>query len=183
MPIAQMGSYAITTSASRDASTSARSASIWRLSTASVSPASRWSSVSPTQRMGRRPAPSSAGTLRASASSVSQKRARRSEWPTIAPATPSSRSIGIAISPVNAPESASWTFWAAIRTGERRVRSAAAARAVAGGQITSSTPSSSPIAPRKRSRNSSVSATVLCIFQFAATSGVKPGLRRCSGIE
>ena len=48
----------------------------------------------------------------------------------IAPATPSSRSIGIEISPVKAPESLSCTFWAATSTGERRVRSMVAARAV-----------------------------------------------------
>ena len=68
-------------------------------STASVSPASRSASVSPTQRIGSSPASSSAGTLRASASSVSPKSWRRSEWPTIAPATPSSASIGIETSP------------------------------------------------------------------------------------
>ena len=60
---------------------SARSASIWRVSTSSVSSASRCASLSPTQRIGSRPASRAAGTLRASASSVSPKYCRRSEWP------------------------------------------------------------------------------------------------------
>ena len=48
---------------------------------------------------------------------------------------------------------------------------AAAPSAVNGGQMTTSTPSSSPARGRNSARNASASATVLCIFQFAATSG------------
>ena len=85
-------------------------------STASVSPASRSSSSSPTQAITLQAAPRARPRRAArTVSSVSPKYWRRSEWPTIAPWTPSSRSIGAEISPVNAPSSSQCTFCAATR--------------------------------------------------------------------
>ena len=77
----------------RTRSRAARGAGVpttWRSSTASVSPASRSASVSPTHAMTARPASSAASARRRTVSSVSQKCCRRSECPTSAPVTPSS---------------------------------------------------------------------------------------------
>ena len=71
-----------------------------------VSPASRSSSLSPTQRIGASPASSAAGTFSCSARSVSQLSRRRSECPRTTPFTPTSTSIGAETSPVNAPSEA-----------------------------------------------------------------------------
>ena len=67
------------------ASTSASARVSWRVSRASVSPASRSASVSPTHRISSRPAAIAAGTFSASASSVSPNSCRRSEWPSSTP--------------------------------------------------------------------------------------------------
>src|SRR6478672_3635127 len=83
------------------------------------------------------PCPSAATVRRATVSSVSPKYCRRSEWPTIAPRTPSSSSIGAETSPVKAPSSAQCTFWAKIVWP----RSTAAGSETYGGQSTASTPS------------------------------------------
>ncbi len=63
------------------------------------------------QSTGSSPCASAAASLRASASSVSPKSARRSEWPSRTPVAPASISMRHEISPVNAPSGASWTFW------------------------------------------------------------------------
>src|SRR5581483_395317 len=76
VPIAQTGSYAITSSGCGS------SAETWRRRTASVSPASRSDSSSPTQAITRSPAARAAAARRAVVSSVSPKYCRRSEWPT-----------------------------------------------------------------------------------------------------
>src|SRR5581483_3175434 len=148
----------------------------WRLRTASVSARSRSSSLSPTHRIGTRPASRTAGTLRASASSVSPKYWRRSECPTIAPHAPTSTSIGGETSPVNAPEASKWTFWAATTTGDPPHRSITTGSAVNGGQIATSTPVRPAACGRKASRNSRACPRVLFIFQFAATRGVRSGI-------
>ena len=132
VPIAQTGSYAMTRRSS------CGRAVTWRRRTSSVSSASRCSSVSPTHAITPSPAASAASARRATPSSVSPKSCRRSEWPTSEPATPSSRSIGAEISPVNAPSGSQWTFCAYV------VRPAAtqSARRVYGGQTIASRPAS-----------------------------------------
>src|SRR3954454_21447064 len=98
VPIAQTGSYAITSRSCGP--TASFSASTWMRSTSSVCPDSRSSSDSPTQAITRSP-PSRPATVRlATVSSVSPKYCRRSEWPTIAPFTPSSVSMAAETSPV-----------------------------------------------------------------------------------
>src|SRR3954451_12931890 len=158
------------------ASRPARSACSWRSSTSSVSPASRAPSLSPTQRIGSNPAMRATGILRASASSVSLKYWRRSEWPRTTASTSSSTSIGAEISPVNAPDSPSCMFWAATRTAVPRRRSTTSCSAVNGGQITTSLWVAA-IRGNSASMNSAASATVLCIFQLAAMYGVRSGIR------
>src|SRR5207248_1558546 len=110
----------------------------------------------------RSPCSSAAAVRRATVSSVSPKYCRRSEWPTIAPATPSSCSIGAEISPVYAPSAAQWTFWAKTVWA----LSTAVASETYGGQSTASTPSGG----RKAAQKSRVSPGPLDIFQFAAIS-------------
>ena len=61
----------------------ANAASIWPSTFASVAPASRSSSVSPTHMIGVMPAASTARSFLATISSVSPNSSRRSEWPTI----------------------------------------------------------------------------------------------------
>ena len=70
---------------------------------------------------GRRPAPPA--PCGASASSVSPKNWRRSEWPRTTASTSSSTSIGAETSPVKAPDSSSCMFWAATLTAVPRRRS------------------------------------------------------------
>src|SRR5215211_4641041 len=148
----------MTTLAIWSASIALRSACSWRSSTSSVSPASRAASLSPTQRIGSRSAASATGTLRASASSVSLKYWRRSEWPRTTASTSSSTSIGAETSPVKAPDSSSCMF-----------------RAVNGAQMTTSLWVAA-IRGSSASMNSAASATVLCIFQLAAMYGVRSGM-------
>ena len=100
---------------------------------------------------------------RATVSSVSPKYWRRSEWPTIAPETPSSSSIGAETSPVYAPSGAQCTFWAKTVCP----LSTAAASETYDGQSTTSAPSGAV----NTSQNARVSRGPLNIFQFAARSG------------
>ncbi len=111
--------------------------------------------------------------MRASASSVSPNSCRRSEWPTIAPATPRSASIGIDTSPVNAPDPSSWTFCAQISIPLPAARSVAAASDVYGGHTTTSAAPSSETLPVRALRKASASPVVLFIFQFAATRDLR----------
>ena len=69
-------------------------------------------SDSPTQTIGAISASISAFTFRLTEVSVSLNISRRSEWPTIQNSQPASLIIGIEISPVKAPDSSQWTFWA-----------------------------------------------------------------------
>ena len=102
----------MTTSGSRSAGTFSSPSWTWLRSRRSVSPRSRSSSLSPTQRIGVRPVSSAFGTLSWSALSVSLKYWRRSEWPSTTPATSISPSIAADTSPVYAPVSASCMFCA-----------------------------------------------------------------------
>ncbi len=81
VPIAQTGSYASATSLMQWPLRWITAAS-WRLTTASVWPASRSCSVSPTQTMGVRPAASARCAFCATTWSVSPWYWRRSECPT-----------------------------------------------------------------------------------------------------
>src|SRR5262249_52768510 len=132
VPIAQTGSYASTRSGCGSSTAS------WHRRTSSVSPASRCSSVSPTHAITRRPAPSAALARLATVSSVSPKYCRRSEWPTREPTTPSSSRSGAEISPVYAPSSSQWTFWAYVV----RPESTHSRRRVKGGRTAASSPAS-----------------------------------------
>ena len=97
----------MTTSGSRSIGTLSSPSWTWWRSLRSVSPRSRSSSVSPTQRIGTSPASSAFGTFCWSARSVSLKYWRRSECPSTTPSTSISLSIGADTSPVKAPASAS----------------------------------------------------------------------------
>ena len=138
----------------------------------SVSPASRSASVSPTQRIGIRPASSAAGTFSASARSVSPKYSRRSECPSTTPWTSSSLSIGALTSPVNAPSAAWCMFCAYTCTREPRVESTIACRSVNGTQIATSTPSEDDTSGSSPEMNISACDWVLNIFQLPAMNGV-----------
>ena len=73
VPIAQIGSYAITIDATASAATPSKPARTWVATLVSASPASRSSSVSPQHRIGVMPAASTAFTLALTTSSVSPK--------------------------------------------------------------------------------------------------------------
>ncbi len=138
-----------------------------------MSPFSRSSSVSPTHRIGCRPAASAADSLCDSALSVSLKYWRRSECPSTTPCVSISVSIFADTSPVNAPSSASCMFCAKTSTREPRVESIIACRSVNGTQIATSTPSIDDTRGSSAAMYSSASATVLCIFQLPAMNGVR----------
>ena len=131
--------------------TPARSSWIWWRSLRSVSPASRSSSVSPTHRIGTRPAverrraPSARarGRSRRTARGARSGRARRR-------ATSSSPSIGAEISPVKAPSGSWCMFCAYTSTREPRALSTIARRSVNGTQIATSTPSTRGHARQQR---------------------------------
>ncbi len=146
-------------------------------------PSARSSSVSPTQRIGRRPAASAAGTFRASARSVSPKSERRSEWPSTTPWTPISASIGGDTSPVKAPSASECMFWAYSSTREPRAESTIARRSVKGTQRATSTPETAASSGSSAWMYRSACASVLYIFQLPAISGTRapgepPGPRR-----
>ena len=112
VPMAQTGSYATVTWAN---------SSLLRWNSPSVSclpmksnvsSASRVSSDSPTQKMGFRPAASAAFSFWLSNSSSSRKYCRRSEWPKITYSQPTEASSLADTSPVKAPLSFWWQFWA-----------------------------------------------------------------------
>ena len=86
---------------------------------------------------------------------------------------PASASIGALISPVNAPSRAHARFWPAMPMFVLRAASATAWRAVNGGAMTISTSSTSATRLRNCLAKATASWTVLNIFQFAATNGVR----------
>ena len=77
-----------------------RNARSWRSTTASVFPASRSASVSPTQTIGMRPTRSALAVFSATNSSVSAKCCRRSLWPRMTQVHPASFTIIPLTSPV-----------------------------------------------------------------------------------
>ena len=104
VPIAQIGSYAMTTFLISSTATPCSAILICLRMTSMVTSCSRSVSDSPTHRIGRRPFSSATRTFLLQASSVSLKYWRRSEWPMMTYLTPSSLSISAEISPVNAPD-------------------------------------------------------------------------------
>ena len=113
----------------------------WPTTLASVRPASRSASVSPTHKIGVIPAPNTARTFFATTWSDSPKCSRRSECPTITYSHFNGASIGGEISPVWAPLSCQWTSWAPNPYGSLSASSSvwSERNAVNGGQITTST--------------------------------------------
>src|SRR5512132_2684143 len=83
VPIAQMGSYATTTDRANDASTPPNARRTCWVTVASVPPASRSSSVSPTHRIGVMPCAKTDRSFLFTRTSSSPKSWRRSECPTI----------------------------------------------------------------------------------------------------
>ena len=149
-------------------SVSSRSAArVWPLTTFSVTPLSRSSSVSPTQTMGVSPAASAALIFRLTVSSVSAKYWRRSLWPMTTYCAPTSVSMDAEISPVYAPFSAKCRFCAPTFILVPFVSSTAVCRSTKG---TSATTSQSAPATSGLSCASSSAAAFgpLFIFQFPA---------------
>ncbi len=97
---------------------------------------------------------------------------------------PTSFSMEVLTSPVKAPSSWSETFWAQSATTESTSNSAAAGNETNGGATTMSEISANSSAPgRKASRNSTVSAGPLFIFQFAAIMSFRSMILLLSGIR
>ena len=160
---------------SSSAVTPQRAAFTCMATTSPVMPASRWSSVSPTQRMGRRPASKAARSRRLTVASVSPKYWRRSLWPNTTYSTPSSASMGAEISPVKAPEAAQWQFWAPTCRLVPAVRARAASRSVKGVQTTTWQPAPATRGLRASS-SSRVWGRVLFIFQLPAITAGRRAL-------
>mmetsp|Transcript_28108 Transcript_28108/g.87245 ORF Transcript_28108/g.87245 Transcript_28108/m.87245 type:complete len:204 (-) Transcript_28108:2-613(-) len=100
------------------------SAPMWSSrTTASILPASRSSSVSPTQTMTERPASSACLVFAATSADVSFWFVRRSEWPRMTHGTPKSASMDAASSPVYAPKPVAEQSCAATEMSRRSVAS------------------------------------------------------------
>src|SRR3982750_4396433 len=80
-------------------------------------------------------------------------------------------------SPVNAPSRSQWTFCAAIAIGVFAAAFTAAATAVNGGAIATSTSRTSWISARRSLTYETVSATVLNILKLPAIKGFRIGIR------
>src|SRR5581483_11138855 len=182
VPIAQTGSYAMTSSAIRSAVRRSKPSLICRSSTPNVSLRSRSSSVSPTHTIGVSSAPIAATILRLTIASLSPNSRRRSECPTITYSAPASLIIPADTSPVNAPSFSQYRSWAATAMFVFRAASAAACSAVNGGATTTSTPSTSLTALRSSFTNTVVSWTVLNIFQLPAMKGALISPSRASHV-
>src|SRR5512135_44376 len=141
--------------------------------TSNVFPPSRSGSVSPTQRMGVSPAASAARTFRFTASSVSAKYCRRSEWPMMQWVAPASFSIRVDTSPVYAPSSAKWTFWDATPMPLPWTSCDTAPIDGYGGARTISTPRTPATSGRKALTKAPASPAVLYIFQLPAMTGTR----------
>ena len=168
VPIAQTGSYAMTSFAQSAAVTSLRPTFIWRTMTSSSLPASRSSSVSPTQTMAVRPAAIAALARRLTVSSVSPKYWRRSLWPMMTYFAPASSSIPVEISPVYAPDSFQWQFSAPMPTWVPAAAATAAGTSIAGVQHTTSTFVKSFVASTTPFTSAAVSDGLMFIFQLPA---------------
>ena len=93
-----------------------------------------------------------------------------------AAARPARVSIGGEISPVNAPSGSWCMFCAYTSTRDPRALSTIARRSVNGTQIATSTPSTADTRGSSAWMYSSACASVLCIFQLPAISGVRPAV-------
>src|SRR4051812_21240816 len=155
----------------------ARPPASWSSITASVRPASRSASDSPTQTIAPRPAASAARAFLPTLSLVSPKNCRRSLWPTIAQLAPASASRSAETSPVHAPRDSQWQSWPAVAIGEPSSRLATAWIAV----NTGATPIATPLIAASWFLSSvtraSDSAIVLWSFQLPTTNGVR--MARC----
>src|SRR3954447_5834560 len=94
---------------------------------------------------------------------------------------PASRTMGALTSPVYAPSFSQNTSWAATAMGLLRTASATACSAVNGGATTISTSATSLTRLRNSFAYTTASCTVLNIFQFPATSGVRMGAPTLQG--
>mmetsp|Transcript_45132 Transcript_45132/g.109845 ORF Transcript_45132/g.109845 Transcript_45132/m.109845 type:complete len:231 (-) Transcript_45132:393-1085(-) len=102
VPIAQIGSYAMTTFSQSSFVKTSAYALIWGKTKSFVVPASRFSRGSPQHAMTERPLSNAYLALAATSPSGSPF-PRRSEWPTTTHPTPISVSISALVSPVKAP--------------------------------------------------------------------------------
>src|SRR6185503_8794388 len=152
--------------------------STWRAMTASVASASRSASVSPTQTMGTRPAPSAATRRLFTVSLVSPKYWRRSEWPTITYTQPASFNMLTETSPVNAPFGSQCTFCAPSLMVLPAISLPTTSSAVKGGARTISRPRSWPTLRARDADRGCASLRVPCIFQLPAMRGMR--LMPCS---
>src|SRR5699024_448735 len=171
VPIAQIGSYAMTDAFTWSEDRSASALVTWSLTRDSALPPSRSSSVSPQQMIGTSPFACRACAFLLTVSSVSAKCSRRSEWPTMTYFTPRSSSIAGDTSPLNAPLSSKWLFSAPMPSSEPSAFATSEGRWMNGAQMALSTSSFFGRAP-SASMNASPSETVLFIFQLPAINGV-----------
>ena len=148
--------------------TSATPAKTCPSTTSAAWPASRCASVSPTQTMGFSPAAKAACTLRLTVSSVSPKSWRRSECPRIT-YWHRLRSISGDTSPVKAPASSKYMFWAPTMTGLPETACRTAASEMKGGQRMISTLLESGAPAATSEANAAASSSVVFIFQLPAT--------------
>src|SRR5580704_4802901 len=126
--------------------------------------------------MGVRPASSAADVFFNAVASVSPKYSRRSLCATITHWHPVARSMPAEISPVKAPSAAQYIFCAPIWMRVPSDPAAAAGRFTNGGQITISACVASATSGRNFSKNATVSAGVLYIFQLPAMMGRRMSL-------
>ena len=120
VPMAQMGSYAITTLPQPSLPISLFRASSCFVTTSTVVPFSLSSRLSPQHQITPIPPSNAALVLQATVSSDSFRIVRRSEWPRMVHVIPESTSWETEISPVKAPLGRSKTFCAATSMLEAR---------------------------------------------------------------
>src|SRR5215468_421809 len=145
--------------------------------TASVLPASRSASDSPTQTIAPRPAASAARAFLPTPSLLSPKNCRRSLWPTITQLAPASASRSAETSPVRAPRDSQWQSCPQVAIGEPSSRLATAWSAVNTGATPTATPLTAPSWFLSSVTRFSDSAIVLWSFQLPTTNGVR--MARC----
>mmetsp|Transcript_8696 Transcript_8696/g.22505 ORF Transcript_8696/g.22505 Transcript_8696/m.22505 type:complete len:241 (+) Transcript_8696:548-1270(+) len=175
VPMAQTGSYAITTRFSSSALMPARPFSSCALTTALVVPPSRSSLSSPMHRMALRPASSTFFVLALISASSSPKIERRSECPVSTCEQPTDEIIGMEVAPVNAPLSSVQQSCAPRATLEPASTSATGLRNGKGTHT-----ATSAFAPSDDFLTSAASLTASSrtrfIFQLPAMSGVRSAM-------
>src|SRR5580700_7629723 len=144
-----------------------------RLTTRSVSPASRSARVSPMHTMGERSPARAAPTFSATLPSVSPKSCLRSLCPTRTQPHPASFSIGTLTSPVKAPDALACMFCAASKTPLPSISWAIAASTVNGGAMRMSTRGSSLLIFTHSAASVIPAGPPLYIFQLPAMSGLR----------